>query len=38
MLNYRFYRNHFPLWALALAEKHGYGLGPSQPGAVNNQV
>jgi squalene/oxidosqualene cyclase-like protein len=23
MLNYRFYRNYFPLWALALAEKHG---------------
>lgn len=23
MLNYRFYRNYFPLWALALAEKSG---------------
>ena len=23
MLNYRFYRNYFPLWALALAGKHG---------------
>jgi squalene cyclase len=21
MLNYRFYRNYFPLWALALASK-----------------
>ncbi|HNC95051.1 MAG TPA: hypothetical protein PKW90_02940 [Myxococcota bacterium] len=27
MLNYRFYRNHFPLWALALAAKNGFSLG-----------
>lgn len=27
MLNYRFYRNHFPLWAFALAKKHGFALG-----------
>ena len=26
MLNYRFYRNHFPLWAFALAAKHGFAL------------
>lgn len=26
MLNYRFYRNSFPLWALALAERQGYAL------------
>ncbi len=26
MLNYRFYRNYFPLWALALAEKNGIAL------------
>ncbi len=24
MLNYRFYRNHFPLWALAMARKQNY--------------
>lgn len=27
MLNYRYYRNHFPLWALALAAKNGFSLG-----------
>jgi squalene/oxidosqualene cyclase-like protein len=27
MLNYRFYRNHFPLWALALAARNGFALG-----------
>jgi squalene/oxidosqualene cyclase-like protein len=26
MLNYRFYRNHFPLWALAVAAKMGISL------------
>jgi squalene/oxidosqualene cyclase-like protein len=31
MLNYRFYRNYFPLWALALAAKNGISVQCSGP-------
>jgi squalene/oxidosqualene cyclase-like protein len=33
MLNYRFYRNYFPLWALALAERSDYSLEVTLPRA-----
>ena len=28
MLNYRFYRNYFPIWALGLAARQGYDMSP----------